>query len=215
MEQVEMTIEFIMRARKAYTSGINLDELSKQGKMDSVCSAVSSALWISGDVRRDTVIHTVLEGPSNGPKTITFTGAEIKGLRHDERSIASYISEALKKGAFLGKNEETKVRTGIKVAKKSFERLVWERSKGKRVLVLDEKGKDIRKTELPRDFVVIFGSAEGLPPKTEKMMKDINAVRVSLGPRILFASHCPIIVHNEADRRIQEMRQTADRRKSL
>ncbi len=195
--------EFILRARKAYTNpSINLNELPKQGKMDSVCAAISNALWISGDVRKDTIIHAVLEGPDNGPKTITFIGDEIRGLRHDERSIASYIAMALQKGAWLKLNEEAHVRTGIKIAKKSFERLIWEtcKEKGRQIVVLDKDGKDVRNAKFSKDCVIVFGSAEGLPPKTEKMMKELDAEKISLGPKMLFASQCPTVIHNEIDR---------------
>ncbi len=190
-----------MRARKAKTSpDINLNELPKQGKLDSVCATIANALWISGDVRRDTIIHVVLEGPANGPKAVSFFGNEIKGLRHDERSIASYISEALKKGAWLKLNEEAPVRSGITVAKKSFEKLIWEK-KSKKIFVLDRDGKDIRKMDFPEDFVIIFGSAEGLPPKVENFLKELKTEKTSLGPKMLFAAHCPVIVHNDLDRR--------------
>ncbi|MCX6815543.1 MAG: tRNA (pseudouridine(54)-N(1))-methyltransferase TrmY [Candidatus Aenigmarchaeota archaeon] len=195
--------EFILRARKAKTnSDINMNELPKEGKMDAVCATIANALWISGAVRQDTVIHVVLEGPTNGPKTISFSGNGIRGLYHDERAMASYIAAALQRGAWLKLNEETKVRAGVRIAKKSFEKLVWEKSNEyKQIIVLDQNGTDIRKFDLKKDFVVIFGSAEGLPPKTEKFLKDLKAEKVSLGPKMLFAAHCPIIIHNEADRR--------------
>ena len=196
--------EFILRARKAKTNpGLNLNELPKEGKMDAVCAYVSNALWISGDVRRDTIIHAVLEGPGNGPKTITFAGSEIRGLRSDEISVAGYIAFALQKGAFLKLNEEMSVRAGIRVAKKSFERLLWEKSqKHKQIIFLDSHGKDIRNFKFEKDFLMIFGSAEGLSPKTLKILSEIKAERVSVGPKMLFAAHCPIIVHNELDRSI-------------
>ena len=195
--------EFILRARKARTNpDINMNSLPKEGKMDAVCAAVSNTLWVSGDIRRDTLIHAVLEGPDNGPKTITFTGNEIRGLRSDERSIASYVANALQKGAFLKLNERAVVRTGISVAKKSFERLLWEKSKEyKQIIFLDKGGRDIRNFHFDKNFLIIFGSAEGLPQKTLKMISEMNAERISLGPRMLFAAHCPIIVHNELDRR--------------
>lgn len=192
---------FILRARKAWTNpNIDLRELPKQGKLDSVCMTISNAIWFSGDVRRDTIIHVVLEGPTLGPKTISFFGNEIRGLRHDEMSIASYIKDALGKGAFLELNQERNVRTGIKVAKKSFERLVWECSRNKQIFVLDEKGNDIRKTEFKDDLLFIIGSVEGLPPKTEKLVNELKAEKISLGPKTLFAAHCPIVIHNELDR---------------
>ncbi len=194
--------EFILRARRAKTSSVDINNLPKEGKMDSVCAVISNALWISGDVRRDTVIHVVLEGPSNGPKTIRFVGNEIKGLRSDERSLATYIAAALQKGAYLNLNEETKVRTGINISKKSFERLVWEKKQeGKQTVLLDKNGKDVRNFKFEKDFVVIFGSAEGMPLKTEKFLKELKTEKVSLGPKMLFAAHCPIIIHNELDRR--------------
>jgi tRNA (pseudouridine54-N1)-methyltransferase len=192
--------EFVLRARRATTDpGFDLENLPKEGKLDSVCSAIANTLWISGDVRRDTAIHVVLEGPHISPKTISFFGNEIKGLRHDERSIALYIKQALQKGAYLELNEEANVRTGIKIAKKSFERLLFEKSK-KKIMILDKEGKDIRTFNFPDDFVLVFGSPEGLAPKTEKFLFDMKAEKISLGPRMLFAAHCPIVVHNEIDR---------------
>jgi tRNA (pseudouridine54-N1)-methyltransferase len=192
--------EFVLRARKATTDpGFDINALPQEGKLDSVCAAISNALWISGDIRRYSVIHVVLEGPRIPPKTISFFGSEIKGLRHDERSIATYIKFALQKGAYLELNEEAHVRTGIKVAKKSFERLLWELSKDK-IIFLDSKGKDIRSFQFPENFVLVFGSPEGLAPKTEKFLSSLKAEKLSLGPKMLFAAHCPIIVHNEIDR---------------
>jgi tRNA (pseudouridine54-N1)-methyltransferase len=198
--------EFILRSRKASTNpGFPINELPRAGKMDAVCASISSALFVSGDVRRDTIFHAVLEGPSNGPKAISFFGNEIKGLHHDERSLAVHIQNALAKGAYLKLNEEVSVRPGVRVAKKSFERLLYERRMNKegapkQVIMLDPSGKDVREFRFEKDFVLVFGSAEGLPPKT---LKGASAEKVSLGPRPLFAAHCPVIVHNELDRRIR------------
>jgi tRNA (pseudouridine54-N1)-methyltransferase len=195
--------EFILRARKAKTNAsLDIDNLPKEGKMDSVCATISNAIWISGDVRKDTVIHAVLEGPNNAPRTVSFYGNEIRSLRSDERSIAGYIKFALAKTPFLQPNEEAHVRPGIRIARKSFERLVYEKSRQYRQIILLEKdGKDVRGFAFEKDFAVIFGSPEGLAPKTEKFMESLKASRISLGPKMLFAAHCPIIIHNEIDRK--------------
>lgn len=196
-------IEFILRARKAKASpNLDLQKLPKEGKMDAVCATIAGALWISGDVRKDSAIHAVMEGGGHGPKTVSFYGAGIKGLFHDELSIARYIKEAVQKMPFLGQNEEIKVRAGITASKKSFERLLWEKS-GKQVIVLDKEGRDVRGFNFQKDFVAVLGSAEGLPPKTEEQLRGMKAERVSLGPKQLFAAHCPAILHNEIDRRVQ------------
>jgi len=89
--------------------------------------------------------------------------------------IATYIKSALQKVTFLKLNEEAHVRAGIKVAKKSFERLLWEKSKGKQVVVLDINGKDIRKFGFSKDILIVFGSAEGLSPKAEKFLAALKA----------------------------------------
>jgi len=199
-----------MRARRARTyPNIDLEHLSKEGKIDTICASVANALWISEDMRKDTNIHVVLEGPDKGPKTISFFGSDLRGVHYEERSLALIIKEALRRGEHLNLNEEAHVRSGVKIAKKSFERLVWEKTLqqaelGKpcpQLVVLDKDGEDIRKAQLSRNILSIFGSAEGLPPKVGKFMKDMGAKKVSLGPVVLFAAHCPIIVHNELDRR--------------
>ena len=39
-----------------------------------------------------------------------------------------------------------------------------------------------------------------MPKKTEKLLERIGAKKIKLGPKMLFASHCIVIVHNELDR---------------
>ncbi|MDI6721556.1 MAG: tRNA (pseudouridine(54)-N(1))-methyltransferase TrmY [Candidatus Aenigmarchaeota archaeon] len=194
--------EFILRARKASThAGFDLNDLPHAGNMNVVASAISNAIWISGDIRRDIIFHAVLEGPPSGPKTVTFNSNEIKGLGYDEKSVANYIRTAMQKSGWLELNEEAKVRKGITVAKKSFERLVWERSQNNQVVILDKSGTDIRKFEFKKNILFVFGDNIGLPQKTERFFKGIPSHKISLGPKTLFASHCPVIVHNELDRR--------------
>lgn len=194
--------EFVLRARKASTNaGFEINSLPRAGNMNIVASAVSNAIWVSGDIRRNVIFHAILEGPPAGPKTVTFRSSEIRGLGYDERSIAVYIQMALQKGGWLSLNEEVNVRKGITVAKKSFERLVWERSRHNQVVVLDKSGADIRDFEFKKNVLFVFGDNIGLPQKTKKFFSGIPSSKVSLGPSLLFASHCPVLVHNELDRR--------------
>lgn len=194
--------EFILRARRASThAAFDLNDLLHAGNMNVVASAVSNAIWISGGIRKDVVFHAVLEGPPSGPKTVSFFSNDIKGLGYDEHSIASYIQLAMQKSPFLELNEEMKVRKGINVAKKSFERLVWERSRHNQVIVLDKSGSDIRNAELKKNILFVFGDNIGLPEKTGTFFKGIPHSKISLGLSMLFASHCPVLVHDELDRR--------------
>ena len=204
--QEDIMIEFVLRARKATTyAGFDFNNLPKAGNMNIVSSAVSSAIWVSEDIRKNVIFHAVLEGPPAGPKTVTFNSSEIKGFGYDERSIAEHIRFALQKSGWLELNEEVRVRKGVTAAKKSFERLVWECSQRGTIYVLDSKGKDIREAEIGKNPVFVLGDFLGLPGKTEKFLSKIPHTKISLGPRVLFASHCPVLVHNEIDRRFRSI----------
>jgi len=159
-------------------------------------------LNISNALRKDTAIHVVLEGPPEPPKTISFYGAELRGMAWDERSIAEFIKRALSKGRSLAIEESVDVWHGVKIAKKSFEALVKTKAaEGKQIVYLHKKGADIRNAQLHSELVVVFGDYIGMPRATEKLLDRLGAERISLGPKMLFAAHCIIIVHNELDRR--------------
>ena len=194
--------EFVLLALKAKTSpDFDLGNLPNEGRLDLVCRTISNSLWISNDLRRDTIIHVAMNGPKKPPKIISFYGEYLKNIEPDEKTIAKYIKFALKKGLFLNLNEEVEVSPGIKISKKAFETLIKEKSKTSKLIYLNPKGEDIRKFEFEKDSVFIFGDFKGLPKKTEKLLLRLNVKKINLGPKKLFSSHCPIIVHNELDRR--------------
>lgn len=197
--------EFILRALKARTDEkFDLNDLPSAGRMDLVCRCISNAVFISNDLRRDTIIHVVLDGPSDPPKIISFNGAELKGIGFDERDIAMHIQEALKKGKNLKLNDSILVSPGISISKKSFEQLIKEKSQEKKELIyLHDEGKSIREFGFVnnKDYVFVFGDFIGMPRKTEGLLDRLGAKRISLGTKMLFASHCIIVVHNELDYR--------------
>jgi len=47
-----------------------------------------------------------------------------------------------------------------------------------------------------------LGDFIGIPKNTEKLLKRLDAEKIKLGPVMLMASQCPILVHNELDRRL-------------
>ncbi|MDI6737510.1 MAG: tRNA (pseudouridine(54)-N(1))-methyltransferase TrmY [Nanoarchaeota archaeon] len=194
--------EFILRARTAKTGDFNANDLPAAGRMDSVCASVSNALNIANALRKDTIIHVVLEGSPEPPKLLTFCGDRIKGMAWDEKSIGEFIKKALIKAR--GKAERIDACEGLFVEKKSFEALVKEKLKdGKQVVYLHHEGKDIREAALKEDIVVVFGDYIGMPRATEGLLDRLGAERISLGPKMLFAAHCILIMHNELDRRFK------------
>lgn len=169
--------------------------------MDLVCRSISNALFIAGDMRRDTVIHAVLEGPKFPPKIVSFYGERLKSVAPDERNIASHIQKALESGIDLKLREEKEVSPGIKVAKKSFEELVKEKSKTSQLIYLNPKGKDIREFKFNKDVCFILSDHIGMPRQSEKFLKKFISKVISLGQITYLASHVIVIVHNELDRR--------------
>jgi len=193
--------EFILLSLKARTDpDFNLDDLSGAGRMDLICRTISNTLWISNELRRDSAIHVSMNGPKASPKIISFCGETLKGLDPDERSIAKAIKIALKEGLNLKLNEEKEVSSGIKVSKKAFETLIKEKT-GSQLIYLHPKGEDLRDFKFDQNNVFILGDNIGLPRKTEKLLDRFGAKKIKLGPKMIFASHCSVIVHNELDRR--------------
>ena len=110
------------------------------------------------------------------------------------------INQALKQSTNLKLSEEINLKNGIKISKKSFEALVKEKSNTSQRIYLNHKGQDIRNFEFQENITFVFGDYIGMPKKTEKLLDRLDASKMSLGPKMLFASHCIVIVHNELDR---------------
>lgn len=194
--------EFILLSLKGKTTpDFSLDSLPKAGRLDLVCRFISNALWISNDLRRDTIVYVALSGPNSPPKVITFNGRELKGLEPDERSIGKAIQSALQSGLNLELGQSLEVSPGITVTKKAVETLIKEKS-DKQIVYLHPQGTDLREFNFQKNVVFILGDMIGLPRKTEKLLERLGAKKVNLGPVMLFASHCSIVVHNELDRKV-------------
>ncbi|MCD6381503.1 MAG: tRNA (pseudouridine(54)-N(1))-methyltransferase TrmY, partial [Candidatus Aenigmarchaeota archaeon] len=165
---------------------------------------VSSALFVSENLRRDTIIHVVLEGPSRPPRTVTFYGETLRKVAPDERNIASHIKIALEKGLNLKTDEEINVSPGIKISKKSWESLIKEKQNECKLFYLHPKGERIDKIGLEKYDRVCFilGDHKGMPKKSEQLLKKLNVKTVSLGKVMYFASHSITIVHYEFDKRM-------------
>ena len=119
--------------------------------------------------------------------------------REKHRRVHKKSSFEIKRNSGRRKREASE---GLSIEKKSFEALVKEKLKeGKQVVYLHQEGKDIREAVLKEDIVVVFGDYIGMPRATEGLLDRLGAERVSLGPKMLFAAHCIIVVHNELDRR--------------
>ncbi|MDA0712268.1 MAG: tRNA (pseudouridine(54)-N(1))-methyltransferase TrmY [bacterium] len=194
--------EFILRARKG-PSGPNfsLEHLSDAGRLEVVTHCIANALFYSKHIRPQTVMHIVLDGPGDPPKTLRLESDQLPYLGgFDERTLAMLIQRALTAGRGLPLNEERQVDSGIYIAKKAFETLIKEKAAAGDLFYLQKKGQDIRTVAFPNSPTFVFADHLAMPKNTDKYLQRLGAQAISVGPQMLFASHCIVLAHNELDR---------------
>jgi tRNA (pseudouridine54-N1)-methyltransferase len=121
----------------------------------------------------------------------------------DETQISKKdVGNMIKKILYKYKEKEkTEVFPGCFVEKKSFLSVIEELiGQGNEIFILDKKGEDIRKINIPKNCVFIIGDHEGLPKKELKRLKNY-CKPVSIGNKMYFASQTVAVVNNELDYR--------------
>jgi len=188
--------EFIYYSKNAVTTGnFDLSNLMKAGRMDIACNVVISSLFLSHAVREDVKLHLIFDGPPTPGVHLMFE--HHKDMPISKKDVGGLIKRMLYKCPKQGEPAR-EVFPGCFVEKKGFEVLIKELDKeGKNVFLLDKKGQDIRELKLAGNEVFIIGDQEGFPGK-ERFLKSIE--KISVGPKVLFASQVITIIHNEFDR---------------
>lgn len=191
---------FIVLGHRAFTTGdFKLDDIcGGAGRLDNLVRCVNSAFFLSHDLRKDSEIYLVLQGPSDAPKTVRFYGPEMRYLNPDERSTASLVRNALLKK--LG-DEEVRSSPGVYISRMSFKDVMDKLSSECNFIYLREDGTDVREYEFPENPCYILGDDRDPTEEEEAIMASYPYDKICLGPLSLHANHCMIIVLNEMDRR--------------
>ena len=189
--------EFIYYSKSAVTSGNYIGEdLMKAGRIDIACNVIISTFFLSHDIRKDVKLHLIFYGPPTPPVHIL--------LEYDKEMPISKkdVAGLLKRALFKVPKEKGKIVEAFPggfVEKKSFEALVNElNEKGQNIFLLDEDGGDIRKMKFKGNEIFILGDQDGFPSEKRHLLKRID--KISVSPKILFASQVLTIVQNEIDR---------------
>ena len=127
-------------------------------------------------------------------------GAQGEGVEHslsDKRKIAL----ALDASRGMGKEETRPVQPGVSVRTLSFERLVQELAKDHQLFVMDRKGTPIREQVFQDNPCFLLTDHIPMPKKTLPGLERMGATKMSLGPKMLFASQCVVLIHYELDQR--------------
>jgi len=193
--------EFIYYSKNAVTAGNFIkDNLMDAGRMDIAINVLISTFFLSHDIRKDVKLHLIFDGPPNPPVHILIEYHP--DLQISKKDVAGLIKRILFK-APKEKGTVVNPAPGCFVEKKSFESLVEELDEeGKNVFLLDKKGEDIRSLKFSGNEVFVLGDQDGFPDSKRHILKRIDKITVS--PKILFASQVVTLVHNEIDRQESE-----------
>lgn len=165
------------------------------GRFDLVARFVVQSLLTSHGVREDTDCIVLFTNTLDEPKALKIHGADVKGLRPDERSCAAKLNEALVPVAMPVWQDAA---DGMESRAITLEALLDEVPGP--IVVLDEEGQPAHGTELAGGTFV-FGDDRGLTDEQATALAKRADATVSLGPVSLQADQAVVVVHNVLDRR--------------
>ena len=188
----------------------------REGRVDVLARCIAAALLVSHGVRRATRCWLVLRDVDT---TISIDGATVKGLTPDERSLAA----ALRRALWAASNGEAPPDTGwdaytedpLEVRLRAL--LVGgiaspASTDATALVVLHEMGASLDREVLAASTdggdqslpapatILVLGDHMGFSKKEEALFDQLGAVRASVGPIPLLASHCIVLAHAALDR---------------
>ncbi|MGF1876953.1 tRNA (pseudouridine(54)-N(1))-methyltransferase TrmY [Photobacterium frigidiphilum] len=192
---------FVLRARSAPTnSQLLLESVGQEAHTEILAHTLMNAIFVAQSHRDDVIVHLVLESTQDFSRTISFTSSEITNVGgFHEQALLTKIARALDLSQGMSKEQERKVEPGITVRTVSFERLVQELAEDYQLFMMDKKGTNIREQEFEGNPCFLLTDHIPMPKKSFNSLKRLGATKISLGPKMLFASQCVVLIHNELD----------------
>ena len=193
---------FIIRARKGTTHFERIrTQVGTKAHLEVVAHSVINAFFISSDFREDVEVYIVLDSSNDFPRTIKLSsrnGLSLPGFH--EEAVIGLLENALKATQHLHKDETVTVGNGIQVSGFGFEKLINQLIPIRPIYLLDSKGGDIRATSIEPNPVFVLSDHLAMPKKTVAGLKRKGLTTISLGRKMLFASQCIVLIHDEMDR---------------
>ncbi|MCW8334316.1 tRNA (pseudouridine(54)-N(1))-methyltransferase TrmY [Vibrio sp. SCSIO 43135] len=192
---------FVVRARAASTDkDMFLASVGQEAHTEILAHVLMNAIFTAQSHRDDVVVYLVLESTKDFSRTICFESNELRNIGgFHEAALISKIATALEKSVGMGKEESKQVESGVTVETTSFEKLVKRLSETYQLYLLDKKGESVRDIEMPNDVCFLLTDHIPMPKKTINSLKRLNTEKISLGPKMLFASQCIVLIQNELD----------------
>jgi tRNA (pseudouridine54-N1)-methyltransferase len=192
---------FVLRARAAPTDSRQLLAGVGQGIHSEVLAhTLMNAIFVAQSHRDDVVVFLVLESTRDYSRTILFDASKIANIGgFHEQALLSKVATALDASVGMGKEQERQVESGISVRTISFEKLVQELAQDFQLYMMQKKGTPIREQKFEDNACFLLTDHIPMPKKSFNTLKRLGAQHISLGPRMLFASQCVVLIHNELD----------------
>lgn len=192
---------FVLRARSAPTNSRDLlDAVGKDAHTEILAHTLMNAIFVAQSHRCDVIVHLVLERSQDYSRTISFNSNDMHDIGgFHEQALLGKVARALDVATGMGKEECRAVESGITVRTISFEKLVQELTLEHPLFVMDKKGTPIRGKAFARNPCFLLTDHLPMPKKSFNSLQRLNAEKISLGSKMLFASQCVVLIHNELD----------------
>ena len=193
---------FVMRARSAPTdSRCLLDAVGKEAHTEILAHTLMNAIFVAQSHRPDVTVHLVLESTKDYSRTISFDSNDMHDIGgFHEQALLGKVARALDVSTGMGKEESRPVEPGITVRTISFEKLAQELAKDHPLFVMDRKGSPIRGKAFAGNPCFVLTDHMPMPRKTFNSLERLGAEKLGLGSKMLFASQCVVLIHDELDR---------------
>ncbi|NCT68768.1 MAG: tRNA (pseudouridine(54)-N(1))-methyltransferase TrmY [Rhodanobacteraceae bacterium] len=192
---------FVLRARSAPTDSRGLlDAVGKEAHTEILAHTLMNAIFVAQSHRPDVVVHLVLESTKDYSRTVSFSSNDMHDIGgFHEQALLGKVAKALDVSIGMGKEESRPVEPGITVRTVSFEKLVQELAEDHQLFVMDKKGAPIRGKAFADKPCFLLTDHMPMPKKSFNSLERLGAEKIGLGPKMLFASQCVVLIHNELD----------------
>ena len=194
---------FVLRARAAPTDSQKLlTSVGKEAHTEILAHTLMNAIFVAQSHRPDVTVYLVLESTQDFSRTIRFDVNAMHDIGgFDERALLGKVAQALDASRGMGKEEMRPVESGVTVRTLSFERLVQELAEDHQLFVMDPKGTAIRDQPFAGNPCFLLTDHIPMPKKIFPSLERMGAKKLTLGPKMLFASQCVVLIHHELDQR--------------
>ncbi|MGD8564768.1 MAG: tRNA (pseudouridine(54)-N(1))-methyltransferase TrmY [Candidatus Bathyarchaeota archaeon] len=182
--------EFALFSRLGRTDS-RFTSLREAGRLDIVYECIEASLFVSHGIRRNVILHILLNGPPNPPLHLKIDGSLLTDVRTDQDTWKTILKRVLS-GHY---------HPGISVTKSGFEPLIRKKAKSSKIYILEEGGKDISETKIGKNPVFVLGDHVGLPKRVEGFALRYGK-KFSLGKQRYLAASCITILNYLLDRTV-------------